>query len=116
MVATAYVVAQQIEALIVLANPNYVIQGWHGTLFSIAITGICILCNTWLLRQLPLLENIAFCLHILGFFTFLVVLWVMGDRGDAGNAFTDIEDNNNWGSPGAATLVGMASGQYLEIL
>ena len=109
MVVTAYSVTQQIEALIVLANPSYVIQGWHGALFTIAITLFCIFFNTFLIRKLPLMEGIALALHALGFFTFIIVLWVMGPRGSAKQVFTDFEDNNGWGSVGLATLVGLLS-------
>lgn len=105
MAATAYAVASQIQGLIALNVPTYVVTGWHGTLLSIGITIISIVCNTILVRKLPLMEGIALVLHVLGFFAFLVVLWVMGPRSD--RVWTKFEDPSGWGNTGLATLVGM---------
>jgi choline transport protein len=109
MVLTAYTVAQQIEGIIALCNPDYVIQGWHGALLTIAVTLFCIFFNTVLIRRLPLIEGIALTLHVLGFFTFVIILWVMGPRQDPVTVFTSFEDNNGWGNLGLATLVGLLS-------
>ncbi|EMD61337.1 hypothetical protein COCSADRAFT_147942 [Bipolaris sorokiniana ND90Pr] len=105
MAATAYAVASHIQGLIALNMPTYVVTGWHGTLLSIGITIISIVCNTILVRKLPLMEGIALVLHVLGFFAFLVVLWVMGPRSD--RVWTKFEDPSGWGNTGLATLVGM---------
>src|SRR5437660_1985125 len=104
MILTAYSVTQQIEALIVLADPSYVIKGWHAALVTIAIALFCIFFNTTLVRKLPLIEGIAIMVHALGFFTFVIVLWVMGPRGSAKQVLANFEDNNGWGSVGLATL------------
>ena len=109
MVGIAFVVTQQIEAIIVLSNPDYTIKGWHGALLTIATALFCIFFNTILVRRLPLTEGFAVALHTLGFFTFLIVLWVMGPRANARSVFTDFEDNNGWGSRGLATLIGLLS-------
>jgi hypothetical protein len=76
MATTAYATALQFQGLIALNVETYVIKGWHGTLFSIAITVFAIVWNTSLIRKLPLLEGIGLTLHVFGFFSFLVVLWV----------------------------------------
>ena len=68
------IASQQFEALIVLANPDYVIKGWHGSLLTIAVTMFAIVCNTVLIRKLPLLEGIVMVLHVFGFFAVLVAL------------------------------------------
>ena len=99
--------SQQIETLIVLNDPSYVIQGWHGTLFSIAVTIFAIIWNTVLIRKLPLLEGIVLTLHVFGFFAFLVVLWVMGPRSPAKETFTDFQDNSGWANIGLSCLVSL---------
>lgn len=109
MIVTAFAVAQQIEGIIALSNPSYIIKGWHGALLTIAVTVLSIFFNTYLIRKLPLIEGIGLALHVLGFFTFTIVLWVMGPRGDAHDVFTNFEDNNGWGNLGLATLVGILS-------
>ena len=107
MATTGLIAGQQFEALIVLADPTFVIKGWHGFLFTIAVTVFAIVCNTILIRKLPLLEGMFLILHVAGFFAFLVVLWVMAPRSPAKEVFTAFEDKNNWGSKGLATLVGI---------
>jgi choline transport protein len=107
MAGTAFAVAQQLEGLIALNMPNYVIQGWHGTLLSIGITILSITWNTVLVKKLPLMEGIALVVHIFGFFAFLVVLWVMGPRSDVKATWTEFQDPSGWGSTGLATLVGI---------
>lgn len=107
MAGVSYLVAQQIGSLIVLVNPDHIIQGWHLSLLTIATAIFCIAFNTLLVRRLPLLQFFALGLHVLGFFVILIVLWVMGPRGDAKTVFTDFEDNSGWGSIGLATLVGI---------
>jgi choline transport protein len=107
MTGTAFAVAQQFEGLIALNMPSYVIKGWHGTLLSIAVTLCSILWNTILVRRLPLLEGIGLVFHFFGFIAFLVVLWVMGPRGDTKAVWTQFEDPSGWGSSGLATLVGI---------
>jgi choline transport protein len=109
LAACSFTVGLQIEAIIVLADPSYVIKGWHSCLFTIAAALLGILFNTYLVRRLPTVEGIATILHIFGFFTFLVVFWVMGPRADAKQVFTSFQDNNGWGSVGLATLVGILS-------
>jgi choline transport protein len=107
MAGTAFAVADQLTALIALNQPSYVIQGWHSTLLSIGITTFSILCNTVLVRKLPLLEGIGLVLHVFGFFAFVVVLWVLGPRSDTTTTWTKFEDPSGWGNTGLATLVGI---------
>lgn len=107
MPAVAYVTAQQTLALIVVCKPDYVIQGWHGSLLTMAFSVAAIYFNTSAIGKLPVLEGLAVCLHIFGFFAFIIVLWVMGPRADAATTFTQFEDLNGWGNLGAATLVGI---------
>ncbi len=107
MAGTAFAVAQQLQGLIALNMPSYAIQGWHGTLLSIAIVVCSILGNTVLVTKLPMMEGIALVLHVFGFFAFLVVLWVMGPRSNVHDTWTKFEDPSGWGSTGLATLVGI---------
>lgn len=107
MTGTAFAVANQLTALIALNMPYYVIKGWHSTLLSIGVTTVSILCNTVLVRKLPLLEGLGLVLHVFGFFAFVVVLWVMGPRADAVTTWTKFEDPSGWGNTGLATLVGI---------
>jgi choline transport protein len=107
MATTAFATTQQLQGLIALNVPSYTIQGWHGTLFSIAITIFAIIWNTVLVRKLPLIEGIGLTLHVFGFFAFVVVLWVMAPRTPSKVVWTTFQDNSGWGSVGLSTLVGI---------
>ena len=103
----AFAAAQQLLGVIVLAAPDYTIQGWHGTLITIAIVLLAIFFNTVLVRKLPLTEGLIMILHTFGFFAVVIVLWVMGPLSDAHTVFTQFEDNAGWGSKFGACLVGI---------
>lgn len=107
MATTSFAATQQLQGLIALNVPTYVIKGWHSSLLVIAITAFSILWNTVFVRKLPLLEGIGLTLHVFGFFAFVVVLWVMGPRSDTKAVWTTFEDSNGWGSTGVSTLVGI---------
>ncbi|KAF2828276.1 GABA-specific permease [Ophiobolus disseminans] len=107
MASTANGCAQHLQALIMLNVPSYVPQGWHGTLFTIAVTSFAIVWNTVLVKKLPLVEGIALSLHFLGFFAIIVVLWVMGPRSNVHDTWTKFEDPGGWGHNNVAVLVGI---------
>jgi hypothetical protein len=107
MATTAFAATQQLQGLIALNSPSYIIKGWQSTLFAVAITAFAILWNTVFMRKLPLIEGIGLTLHVFGFFAFVVVLWVMGPRSDTKTVWTNFEDKSGWGNKGVATLVGI---------
>jgi len=107
MATTAFAASQQLQGLITLNLPSYTIKGWHTTLLTIAITAFTIIWNTVFVRKLPFIEGIGFVIHVLGFFAFVIVLWVMAPRSDTKAVWTKFEDNMGWGSKGVSTLVGI---------
>jgi len=107
MATTAMAATQQIQGLIALNDPSYIIKGWHSTLFCIAITIFALLWNTVFVRKLPLLEDVGLVLHTLGFLAFVSVLWATAPHSDTKDVWTKFEDNSGWGSVGLSTLVGI---------
>nr|POE88245.1 putative amino-acid permease c15c4.04c [Quercus suber] len=107
MPTVAYIGAQQVLALIVVCNPSFVIQGWHGALLTIAFVLTAISFNTFAISKLPILELLAVALHISGFIAVVAVLWALGPRAEATRTFTTFDDASGWGSLGLATLIGM---------
>src|SRR5207248_5414516 len=61
--------------------------------------------NTVLIRGLPLFEGIIVLLYIFGFFAIIIVLWVMGPRGDPKAVWTEFTDSSGWGNIGLSCLV-----------
>ncbi len=72
---TCYAAGQQVQAIIVLANPNYTIHTWQTALLACAVIIIAVFFNTVLFRKLPILEGILIFAHVFGFCAFVVVLW-----------------------------------------
>ena len=101
-----YIAGTQIQGMIVLNNPNYVPERWHGTLLVLAVATFSIIFNTLLARKLPLVEGTVLVLHIFGFFAILITLWVLAPRSSASEVFGTFQDNAGWGNIGLSCLVG----------
>jgi choline transport protein len=104
-----------IQGLLVLNQPDYVPHNWHGTLLVIAITGFCIIFNTFLAKRLPMVEGIVLIIHLLGFFAVLIPLWVLAPRNSASQVFTEFLNLGGWSSMGLAFMVGLLSPVYTLI-
>jgi choline transport protein len=102
----AFLAGGQIQGLIILNNPSYEPQRWHGTLLIMAVASFSIVFNTLLARKLPLVEGTVLVLHIFGFFAVFVTMWVLGSRSKASDVFTSFQDNAGWGNIGLSCLVG----------
>lgn len=102
----AFLAGGQIQGLVILNNPDYVPERWHGTLLIMAVATFSILFNTLLARKLPLVEGIVLVLHIFGFFAVFITMWVLGPRSEAKEVFGSFQDNAGWGNVGLSVLVG----------
>lgn len=99
--------ASIIQGLIVLNNPSYVSQPWHGTLLTIGICLFAIFFNTVIASKLPLVEGTLVFLHIAGLFVVIIVLWTLAPRHTAGDAFLHITNNGGWPTDGISVVVGL---------
>lgn len=111
--AVAQLGAAQIQALVILNHPAYEPERWHITLVIIAFITVCMAFNTIFYRQLPLIENLALVLHIIGFFAILIPLWAKGTPSpDAHAVFFTFTDGGGWGNVGLSTIVGILSPMF----
>jgi amino acid transporter len=109
IVSIAFLAGTIIQGLIVLNNPNYDFQRWHGTLLVIAITLFSIIFNTFLAKRLPFVEVLILILHVCGLFAIVIPLWVLAPRRSAKQVFTEFNNVGAWNSAGTATLVGFST-------
>ena len=58
LASVCFLVGTIIQGLIVLNDPTYVYQRWHGTLLAIAVVVFCIIFNTTLASRLPLIGKL----------------------------------------------------------
>jgi amino acid transporter len=55
LASVCFLVGTIIQGLLVLNDPTYVYQRWHGTLLAIAVVFFCIIFNTALASRLPMI-------------------------------------------------------------
>ncbi|RLL98784.1 hypothetical protein CFD26_106363 [Aspergillus turcosus] len=109
IVSIAFLAGTIIQGLIVLNDPTYEFQRWHGTLLVVAITAFSILFNTFLAKNLPMVEGLILIIHVVGLFAIIIPLWVLAPRNSAKAVFTDFNNAGGWNSDGTATLVGLST-------
>ncbi|KAK6436559.1 hypothetical protein LTR95_007251 [Oleoguttula sp. CCFEE 5521] len=127
-------VATVIQGLITLNYPDYIAQGWHGTLITIGIVGLCVGFNTYGARQLPIVEASLALLHFGGMFVIIIILWhvysgtrpselaiwpmcaladcpranrTLAPRNNPYSAFFHIKNGGGWSSDGLSLLIGL---------
>jgi len=106
-----------IQGLLILNDPTYIPENWHGTLLVIALTAFCIIFNTFLAKKLPMVEGMVLIVHLLGFFAVLVPLWVLAPRSSPKDVFTGFSNFGGWSSTGLAFMVGLLAPVYtLELI
>lgn len=115
LASLAFLAGTMIQGLLVLNNPDYIFQNWHGTLLVIAITAFCIIFNTFLAKRLPLVEGMVLIIHLLGFFAVLVPLWVLAPRSSPSDVFTTFLNLGGWDTTALAFMVGLLSPIYTLI-
>ncbi|KIH92615.1 amino acid permease [Sporothrix brasiliensis 5110] len=115
LASLAFLAGTMIQGLLVLAQPTYVFENWHGTLLVIGITAFCIVFNTFLAGRLPIVEGTVLVVHVLGFFAVLVPLWVLAPRSTPADVFGTFGNLGGWDTTGLAFMVGLLSPVYTLI-
>ncbi|TKA67935.1 hypothetical protein B0A55_06567 [Friedmanniomyces simplex] len=112
LASIAFIAGTLIQGLIVLNNPDYIFQRWHGTLLIIAIVAFAVLFNTVFAKHLPVIEGLVLILHLLGFFGVIIPLWVLSPRNTAGTVFTQFDNLRGWPTQGVSFMVGLLTSVY----
>ncbi|KAK3644233.1 hypothetical protein LTR56_009770 [Elasticomyces elasticus] len=112
LASITFIAGTLIQGLIVLNNPDYIFQRWHGTLLVIAIVAFAVVFNTVLAKRLPMIESLVLILHLLGFFGVLIPLWVLSPRNSTKMVFTQFENLGGWPTQGLSFMVGLLTSVY----
>jgi choline transport protein len=107
-----FLVGTMIQALITVNDPTYTPTNWQGTLFVFAVTILVFILNVWGSRAMPVIQNLMLMLHILGFLTIVICLWVLAPRNTAETVFTAFTNEGGWSSMGLSLMVGQISAIY----
>ncbi|THW48713.1 amino acid transporter [Aureobasidium pullulans] len=106
----AQFLAYQVEGLVLINNPDADLGAlWQIGLLLFAFLFVTFGFNIFLSHKLPLAEGIILVLHVLAFFAYLIVFWVMADVGSAKNVFTEFSNGGGWSSQGVSCLVGLVT-------
>lgn len=104
-----FLAGTEIQALIILDNPGYVPQRWHGVLLAISLVWVACFINTVLSKVQPTIQATVLFLHVFGFLAIINPLWFLSPHPPAERVFREFNDGGDWKSPGLATLVGILS-------
>lgn len=108
--ATAQLTGSLIQGLVYQRYPDVNFgQLWQFALLVMLLLLLAGGFNIYAVKILPTAEGIFLIVHVLGYFAFLIVFWIMSDHSPAKKVFTTFADEGGWGSNGLATLVGITT-------
>ena len=107
LLSVGFIVGTIIQGLIVLNNPSYIFERWHGTLLVWAITAFCVVFNTFLAKRLPAIEGVVLVIHMLGLFAVIVPLWILSPRATAAEALLTFTNGGGWPTTGLSAMIGL---------
>lgn len=108
-----YLVATQIQGMVMLNNPGYVPQQWHGTLIMWAIVIFSGLVNVYGIKIIPALQMLGGIMHITFFIAIVVPLVLLARRSTSAFVFTElVTSDEGWQSDGVAWCLGMLTVTY----
>lgn len=107
LLSVCFNVGTVIQGLIVLNNPTYAFQRWHGTLLVWAVTVFCGLFNTFAAQKLPVTQLIVCAVHFLGFFAIVIPLWVLSARVTPTEALLTFSNGGGWPAVGLSAMLGL---------
>lgn len=107
-----FLVGTMIQALVSANDDTYEGTRWQGTLLVFAVTAIVYVLNVWGAKAMPMMQNFMLVVHIVGFVTIIVTLWVLSPRNSAEMVFTQFYNGGGWSSTGLCLMVGQISAIY----
>ncbi|KAB2571876.1 Choline transport protein [Lasiodiplodia hormozganensis] len=107
-----FLVGTLIQGCAIVAYPDYSPTNYQGTLMVIAVAIIVWIFNVYGAHAMPILQNLMLIVHVLGFLTIIIVLWVLSPRNTAETVFTVFTNDGGWNSMGLSLMVGQISAIY----
>ena len=107
-----YLSGTTVQGLIVLNNPSYVFQRWHGTLLYWACTLFAVCMNTFISSSLPVIERVFLILHLFGFFLILIPMVYLGPHSSNSDVFTVFLNEGGWSTKGLSFFVGLTGNVF----
>ncbi|KAH1310456.1 hypothetical protein KXX47_006456 [Aspergillus fumigatus] len=108
----SFLVATQIQGLIILNRPEYEPQRWHGTLLMWAVMLFSLSINVFAVRILPFLQLLGGLMHVVFFIVLIVPLVLLSPRSTPEFVFTELLNQGGWSSDGVSWCLGMLTVTY----
>ncbi|TKA83834.1 hypothetical protein B0A55_00137 [Friedmanniomyces simplex] len=105
-----FLVGSLIQTMILVNDENYAFPSWQGTFLAFAAMGIAYMGNVYGSRVLQRWQNAVCAIHILGYFGYIIPIWINAPRATHQQVWADWQNEGGWGSLGLAVLVGQLSG------
>jgi choline transport protein len=113
--SVCYLVATQIQGLVVLNNPNYVFHRYHGTFIMWAVMIVSFAANVYAIKILPLIQLFGGIMHVTFFVALTVPLVLLSPRSTPEFVFTELLNKGGWHSDGISWCLGMLTVTYCFI-
>lgn len=108
-----YLLAAQIQGMVLLNDSDYVPKQWHGTLIMWALILGSGLINIYGIKIMPALQMMGGILHITFFIALVVPIILLSRRSTSQFVFTELlTADGGWQSPGIAWCLGMLTVTY----
>ncbi|PWY76979.1 GABA transporter [Aspergillus heteromorphus CBS 117.55] len=111
-VSTAFLVATQIQGLIILNHPTFDATQWQAVLLYWATIAFAVFFNIVISTHLPKVESFVLILHIIGFFAIIIPLVCLGEKNSTHEVFTTFTNDGGFSSMGVSFLVGMMGSMF----
>ncbi|KAJ6103054.1 hypothetical protein N7486_005481 [Penicillium sp. IBT 16267x] len=113
LASICYLMATQIQAMVMMNNPEYVPQQWQGTLIMWAIVTVVGFINIYGIKILPALQMLGGIMHIIFFIAIIIPLVLLSRRSTSQFVFTQLmTTEEGWQSKGVAWCLGMLTVTY----
>jgi choline transport protein len=106
-----FLVATQIQGVVVLNYPNYEYQRWHGTLLAWAVMIFSFAVNVYWIKILPLIQLVGGICHVTFFIALIIPLVLLSPRSTAEFVFTEHLNKGGW-SDGLSWCIGLLTVTY----
>lgn len=108
-----YLLATQIQGMVILNNPGYVPEKWHGTLIMWAVVVFSSLVNIYGIKIVPALQMLGGIMHITFFIAIIIPIVLLARRSTSEFVFTELwTSKQGWQSGGVAWCLGMLTVTY----
>ncbi|KAK3648636.1 hypothetical protein LTR22_013270 [Elasticomyces elasticus] len=105
-----FIVGSLVQTIILVNNEDYAFPSWQGALLAIASMAVAYVAVVYGSKALPYWQNPVGAIHILGFFAYIIPIWVNAPKATHRDVWLAFENNGGWSSLGLSALVGQLTG------